>query len=511
MLKTLLTHELLNLLKSRRVYWTVIMFILLFASVFTVRVIDYQKQLNQYIDDVRLNEEALQTAKNYSYIKPRAIQQPILFSIYNTGFKISRVIDIQFYEPIVIAKSLNEESNMFSIANSRLDITFLVTFFLSLFILLISYDSVNGEKQVGTLRLLMTFPLKRQSFILKKMLGTFIFVAITFSLPYLISLLCLMLIYANLLTINFILSAFFYWFLVMLFILFFTLLGIFISCCTISPNRSLVYSLLVWILFAMVLPLSWDYILEPAIYNNKINQLQQIYNDKWVQLNDVRDSPPADANPNGGTFLQMNGEGFYNSLVWSDAETHQRRYRYQRYMYHTYFPQARVTEFARDNAIRNQIAIGNTKNWVFFFDPIVLFENLAMKISGNSREDFLKLLHNARELRDEIVEVGVAEGWLFDYRFNAYTADPNHYELDFEELLMQYNGDVEAFYGYLYDLYLNAPLFELTMPSFRRFNQPIYTLGEIFSRIFPYLVMFVGAILALWLMTWARFMKYDVR
>ena len=315
MIKILLNHEILNLLKSKRVYWTVCMFILLFTSIFVVRLIDYQKQLNQYIDDVRQTEESLQNATNYSYINPRAIQQPIIFSIYNEGFKIPRVLNIQYYDPITYTATLNEENNMFFIDNNQLDITFLITFFLSLFILLISYDSINGEKQVGTLRLMLTFPLKRQSFILKKMLGVFIFVGFTFTLPYILSLITLIVIYANLLTINFFLSAFFYWFLVMLFILFFSLLGIFISCCTRNPNRSLVYSLLIWILFSIVLPISWDYIISPKLYNDKVTELERIHLDKRNHYYHIMWNPTESIFSGEQMMIEYSGEGFYNSRL----------------------------------------------------------------------------------------------------------------------------------------------------------------------------------------------------
>ena len=110
MLNILLKHELLNLLKSKRVYWTIVLFLILFASVFSVRLMDYQKQINQYIADVRMNDEQMQEARNFSFLNPRAIRQPIIFSIYNTGHRSSRVVSIQYFEPITQTISLNEEN-----------------------------------------------------------------------------------------------------------------------------------------------------------------------------------------------------------------------------------------------------------------------------------------------------------------------------------------------------------------------------------------------------------------
>ena len=507
MLKTLLKHEILNLLKSKRVYTTVVMFLLLFVSIFVVRIIDYQKQLNQYIDDVRQNEEDMQKADNYSFLNPRAIQQPIIFSIYNEGFRITRVLDIQYYEPINYSSSLNEEDNRFYIENTQLDITFLIAFFLPLFILLISYDSINGEKRVGTLRIMMTYPLKRQSFILKKMLGVFLFVAFTFTLPYLLSLVSLMFIYANLLTVNFFLSAFFYWFLVMLFILFFSLLGIFISCCTTNPNRSLVYSLLIWILLSIVLPISWDYIFSPKLYNDQINQLNRILDDKVYEQYRIEWL----VNPyQGGNFIQFSGEGFYNSWVFAFKDTMERRDLLLQYMYENSYPLTFEIEQARDEVLRKFISIENVRNWVFFYNPIVLFNNLSMKITGNSRDDYLKFLHSAREIRNELVNIGINEGWLFDYRFNGYIL-PEYNIFEWDDLVEQFAGDYESLGEYVYEIIEKATRYKMEMPVFRRYEQPVYSFGEIFNRIFQYIVVFVVSILVLWVMTWVRFLGYDVR
>ena len=507
MIIPLLKHEILNLLKSKRIYSTVIMFLLLYVSIFVVRTIDYQKQLNQYIDDVRLNEDGIQSATNFSYLNPRAIQQPIIFSIFNEGHKIARVLNIRYYEPITTPMSLNEEENMFFIENSQLDITFLVTFFLSLFILLISYDSINGEKRVGTLRIIMTYPLKRQYFILKKTLGVFIFVAFTFTLPYLLSLVSLMVIYANLLTVNLFLSAFFYWFLVMMFILFFSLLGIFISCCTTNPNRSLVYSLLIWIMFSIVLPISWDYILSPKLYNDKINQLWKIHQDKWR----IYSSSMWSENPYwSGNYFQYSGEGFYNSIVFADVETHATRLQLQKFIYENTYPHTSDVEQSRDDFERLRINIENTRNWIFFYNPIVLFQNLSMKITGNSRDDYIKFMHSTRELRNEIVNLGITEGWLLDYRFNAIYEE-EYQTIDFEDLIIEFDYDYDKLSDYIEDFTNNAKKYEIQLPVFRRYEQPVYTFGEIFNRIWVYLALFVSSILVLWVMTWAKFMKYDVR
>ncbi|MCL2063563.1 MAG: ABC transporter permease [Candidatus Cloacimonetes bacterium] len=531
MLIPLLEHELQNLLKSRRIYLTVTMFLLLFATVFIVRAIDFQKQINQYNDDVMLNDKDLREATNYSQIKPRAIQKPIIFSIFNEGFKIPRVITIQYYEPITNTMTLNEETNLLYNESTQLDITFLITFFLSLFILLISYDSVNGEKQVGTLRILMTYPLKRQSFILKKTLGVFFFVALTFTIPYFLSIMGITYHFVNVLSLNFFLSAIFYWFLVMLFIMFFSLLGIFISCCTTNPNRSLVYCLLVWIMFSIVLPISWDYIIAPRLYNDTLTQLSQGYRDKIMQAQRIMyNDVPDEANINLVGHMNWSGRHFfYETNVAGWKATHEQHHRYQMYIYENYFPVTRDAEQAYDEIQRKRIYMENVRNWVFFYNPIVLFNSLSAQITGNSREDLLRFLHTTRELRDELVNLGVSEEWLLDSRFFImYELETDVMynitdQYDLFMLIYEYaggHGPLEDFFneigeeravGYLQEMVSQQERYNMVLPRFRRYEQPIYTFSEIFARILQYLVVFVVSILVLWVMTWRKFLGFDVR
>jgi ABC-type transport system involved in multi-copper enzyme maturation permease subunit len=507
MFKVLLAHEVLSLLKSRRVFWTVLMFLLLFASIFVVRVIDYQKQLNQYIADVQDVELLSTPLLNYSFVMPNAIQQPPIFSIYNRGFQFGRTIIVRYYEPIVKSTSLNETQNITYNKNNQLDITFLITFFLSIFILLISYDSINGEKQVGTLRIILTYPIKRQSFILKKILGVFIFVALTFTTPYLLSLLSLIIIYANFLTINFFLSAFFYWFLVMLFIFFFTLLGVFISTLTALPSRSLVYSLVVWLLLTVILPVSWDYIVAPSLFKEKINLLTRNSEDKLAQAKNIFENPPEEANFRSYSvwFFTRSGD-FYRCAYWGTNDAYEVFYRFQKYAYDKYFPASRETEQANDTVLLKYLQIERIENIVFFFNPVVLFNSMSLKLTGNSQLDYLKFLQDTRSVRDGLVDLGIREGWLLDYRyFNIYKIEDNvGWEKD-------YDGDRAKIRAKVRELEATIENDWIETPDFRGYAQPVLTFGEIFERIWQYMALLVLSIVVLWLMIWQRFKIYDIR
>jgi len=509
MMNLLLKHEILNLLKTGRVYLTIITFLLLFMTVFTVRVMDYQKTLNQYIADVRINDEQLQAAENFSFLNPRAIQQPIIFSIYHEGFNFSRVVDIIFYNPIIQTTSLHTEINILDRENSKLDITFLITFFLSLFILLITYDSVNGEKQNGTLRLFMTYPLKRQNFIIKKVLGVFVLVIFTFTIPYLLSMICLIVKYSTLLSVSFFHSIFFYWFVVMLFVFSFSLLGVLISCFTSNPNRSLVYSLLIWFLLIIILPISWDYIVSPRVYKNRLDNLQINYQVKLREFNQAMNNPPEGSNPREGDWAYLDGY-FYNTTVLSlFSNGYEGRLNFQKYVYDFVFPISKEVEMSMDELLRVRINKDKIRTRAFFYNPVVLLNDLATKITGNSREDHLRFLQDSRGLRNEIINQGIYEGWLWDNRFFA------RFDRDIDDTIVNDffagNLDFDGFYSALMNFLEHTPRFEMEVPNLSRYEQPNQTFSEIFQYIVPNLAFFMLIIIVLWVVTWQVFLKYDVR
>jgi hypothetical protein len=49
------------------------------------------------------------------------------------------------------------------------------------------------------------------------------------------------------------------------------------------------------------------------------------------------------------------------------------------------------------------------------------------------------------------------------------------------------------------------------MPIITPYNQPNPSFGEMFTSIMSVLAMLVISIILLWLMTWYKFMHYDVR
>ena len=135
-----------------------------------------------------------------------------------------------------------------------LDWTFLVGTAFSLLALVFVYDSVSGEKTRGTLRLLQTYSLSRNSILIGKLFANLVTLVVTLLAGLLFSLLLLLLIGQIELGLAewtrvglfLILSAFY--------ISLFLCLGLLLSTLTHRPTASMVLAIMLWVISIIVIP-----------------------------------------------------------------------------------------------------------------------------------------------------------------------------------------------------------------------------------------------------------------
>jgi ABC-type transport system involved in multi-copper enzyme maturation permease subunit len=134
------------------------------------------------------------------------------------------------------------------------DLLYIVKVLLSLVALLLSYDAISGEKERGTLRLVLSFPVARADLVLGKMAGALAVVWVPFALLFLAASTALAAAggvafdAGDLLRIGLMLAA------ALAYVAFFLALGTLASALAPSSPRALVAALFVWALLVFVLP-----------------------------------------------------------------------------------------------------------------------------------------------------------------------------------------------------------------------------------------------------------------
>jgi hypothetical protein len=243
MLKTLITKEIrTNILSFRFLASFVILFVVV-AVTALVLAGDYTKKLDEYSQRQAEIESYLRSYAHFNRIQNvlQATQPPIAFQTLVRGLTADVNMGEFDDDPLPV---------MFPL----IDLTFIVTILVSLIALILSYDAVCGEKEDGTLKLMLANGLPRSKIVLAKFAGG----VATLLGPFLVSIAAGMLIVllhprvswsgADWVALGLIIvGAFFY-------ISVFYLIGILISSAHKSSSSSIMTSLFVWVLLVLVVP-----------------------------------------------------------------------------------------------------------------------------------------------------------------------------------------------------------------------------------------------------------------
>ncbi len=501
MFKVLLKQEIQSLLKSNRVVWSLLVFIVMFALVFWIRVDDFKQQRQSYIADQQMFADYDKDMPIYSYIHAQAIFPPVLFTIYHEGgfLRMGHLVDSPLFEVLDSTTEGNSAAQRFFRDTVKLDITTLIIFFLSLFILLITFDSVNGEKKDGTLRLLMTFELKRCHFLLKKIVGTFLFVNMVIFIPFFISLIILLVMFPSLITVGFMQQWILYLIAISIFSTCFILLGIWTSLLTKSPGKSLVYAIFCWIALLMILPMTMPLLTGKFKHDNSFDKYQKEFEMVWNQKAEKWLEVDRDNNLHNGGHLQWNNI-IDQTTVLSTVEVENVHVNYIRDTYKKVFPlNKRLSELRilRDKA--------EDDNYIFsdqlqFYNPRICLMRIAENISGCSMSDYGTFLTDANQIRDKIVSQGIRDKWLISRQFFAIVDT---------SFTMRDVRTVKSRTDLIKQMDLHR--FKFTIPNLPKYEYKESSLMTMVRSSYIYFCFLLLFILGLFLWDLNLFKKYDIR
>ncbi|HSQ79390.1 MAG TPA: ABC transporter permease subunit [Candidatus Bathyarchaeia archaeon] len=243
MMKTLVAKEIRgNLLSFRFLASFVILFVIV-AVTAAVLAGDYSRSLDDYSQRQAELEKYLRTYAHFNRIGGvlQATQPPIPFQALIRGLTADVNMEHFDNDPLPV---------MFPLT----DLAFIVTILMSLVALILSYDAISGEKEDGTLKLMLSNGLPRSKIVLAKFAGG----VLTIAGPFLVSLAAGMLIILlhprvawtgadwgalGLIAVG-----------AVLYVSVFYLLGILISSLHRSSASSIMTSLFVWVLLVLVVP-----------------------------------------------------------------------------------------------------------------------------------------------------------------------------------------------------------------------------------------------------------------
>ncbi|MCG8625064.1 MAG: ABC transporter permease, partial [Proteobacteria bacterium] len=173
MLKTLIRRELLDNLMTFRFAAVVFITLLLVVVVTAVLIQDYERRLDSYNDSIETHRQQLRRWQTYSPGVERLYvdRPPNLLSLFNVGLdkRLGNQIRVAYsFVPSLWDAGMDSLDNSFLNIFSSIDIVFIFEVVLSLLALIFAYDALAGERERGTLRLVLTHPVRRGHILLAK-------------------------------------------------------------------------------------------------------------------------------------------------------------------------------------------------------------------------------------------------------------------------------------------------------------------------------------------------------
>ena len=285
MFRNLIRQELLSHLMSARFFAAVVITLLLVVANAVVLLEDYERRLVRYSQQENTHRQKAQEAKTYSTLKLSVERPPNPLSLFSAGLDKRLGSTFEIYHgsvPMISDGSARSLDNAFLNLFSKIDLVLIFQVVLSLMALLFAYDAIAGDWENGTLRLVISHPVRRGTILLAKYIGAMVCLL----LPVLMSLLMVLILLSTVgsiqldgedflriggivLTTTIYLSAFY-------------LIGLLISTATRRTPTSLMLCMFLWVTLVLVYP-NWSrFAITPvgdtrAIHSSENQQIEQIW------------------------------------------------------------------------------------------------------------------------------------------------------------------------------------------------------------------------------------------
>jgi ABC-type transport system involved in multi-copper enzyme maturation permease subunit len=255
MLNNLILKEIHEIITNTRSLFVMLICIVLIPLGLYVSTKEYEQKKTAYKDAKQMYEEQSKSRKGMDFIAEGYIP-PSPLSIFSGGLSNFMPDKITVNNRgIWQAEDDYGINNPIGLLFGKIDLYFIITIILSLLAFMFTFNSITGEKESGTLRLIAANAVPRWKIILAKIFGSYI----VFLVSYLVGIISGLVLLTLATSVPVLSAKYLIPFLVIVFIslLFLFILfniGILLSIKTRSSSASITAALLIWVLIAIVIP-----------------------------------------------------------------------------------------------------------------------------------------------------------------------------------------------------------------------------------------------------------------
>lgn len=227
--------------------------ILIILSIF-IGIEEYKTSMTHYETVKAQGDQQMRDETSWTALRTGTTRYPDPMQIFVSGINndIGKQSVISRSGTIKLYRSNYSENTIFAVFRS-MDLMFIVQIVLSLFAILFTYDTINGERETGTLKLSFANPIPRSSYIIAKLIGSWLGLVIPLLIPILLGIAMVLLYQIPMTTAHWqqlgLLIG-----LSILYFSFFICLGVLLSSLTRQSSGSFLYLLVIWVSFVLIIP-----------------------------------------------------------------------------------------------------------------------------------------------------------------------------------------------------------------------------------------------------------------
>lgn len=314
-----------NVLTSRFMIGFIVCLLSTAVAVF-VQVGDYEKRLTGYNAAVREAEAEAQEWNLYYNIKPKTHRKPNLLGIFNVGAENSgaNTVTIELAKPVfelafpIMGEPAQKRGsdNSFLSMFLTIDVVFIFKIILSALAILFAFNTISGEREDGTLKLVLSNAVPRDVIVLGKYLGGMLSLFPIVLVSLIVALVIALSSRVTAFDENDISHIVLIFAVSLLYVSTWYLLGLLLSVWTKAPATTLILSMVIWVMLTIVHSNMATIVVEkfPPYQSAPEAELVKSAGDVWDQFRKERD-----------TYIKRRGyENLKDSISWKpgmDEET----------------------------------------------------------------------------------------------------------------------------------------------------------------------------------------------
>ena len=193
MLSSIIKKDLQNVLLSPKFTAVfIVSSILILLSIF-IGIQEYKASVRQYETGAALADQDLRERTSWMGASKKVLRRPDPMQIFASGISndIGRVSMVDQLNSIKLKSSNYSNDPLFAVFR-MIDFVFIVQIVFSLLAVLFTYNTVNGERENGMLRLVFSNSVPRYKYAAAKFIGSWLGLAVPLSIPMLLGILLIL-------------------------------------------------------------------------------------------------------------------------------------------------------------------------------------------------------------------------------------------------------------------------------------------------------------------------------